>query len=145
MARFIRENDYEVQMRGEISQVIDETTERSKLMKAEDFAISQMKNHLSGRCDLAEVFKPQTEGEPDPRDPYVVMLAIDLALYHLWSKEGGNNMPENRALRYADALKWLIGVREGEPHNLPELTDETGENIDDIFIWSEHLPESNRY
>jgi phage gp36-like protein len=143
---FIIESDYNVQLRSEISNVIDPTQEKSKLKKAEDMAVAQMKNYLAGRYDIEQIFiDAPAEGDDDARDSFVVMCAIDMALYHLWSKEGGNRIPQTRSDRYADCLEWLRAVQKGAACNLPLLTNEDGTNAIDIRIWSKSTPESNRY
>jgi phage gp36-like protein len=143
---FLTDTDYNVQLRNEIKQIIDSTTESTKLRAAEKMAIAQMKNYLGGRYNLAAIFiDAPGAGEDDTRDAFVVMIAIDLTLYHLWSKEGGNNIPETRSLRYNDALDWLKAVQKGEATDLPLIEDDEGNEVVDFKIWSKHEPESNRY
>lgn len=143
--RFLTEEDYSVQLRAEISKIIDPTVDKVKLVKAEGMAIAQVRNHLSGRYDCDKVFTPVPDGEEDTRDQYIVMLVIDLALYHLWSKEAANNIPKHRELRYNDALKWLQDVQGGKAANLPELTDEAGDAVSDIRIYSLRAQGDNQY
>jgi phage gp36-like protein len=143
---FIVDSDYSVQLRTEIGKVIDPTTQQTKLKRAVDMAISQVKNYLSGRYDLAKIFvDAPSEGETDERDSFVVMIVIDMALYHLWSKEGANNIPTTRADRYNDALEWLKAVQKGADTNLPLITDDNGGELVDMRIWSKHSPENNRF
>lgn len=144
---FITDNDYDVQVRNEIAKIIDPTTEKLKLKKAIDMAVAQIKNYLGGQYDMDKVFidAPDTGDDEDNRDPYIIMITIDMALYHLWSKEGGNNIPQTRSERYADCLEWLKAVQKGAPCNLPLLTDEEGNTLTDIRIWSKHEPEDNRF
>lgn len=141
---FLSQTDYNVQVRSEIARVIDTTEQRTKIKLAEDMAISQMKNYLSSRYDLNAIFI-EADQVPDTRDMFLVMTAIDLTLYHLWSKEGGNNIPQTRIDRYGDAIEWLKAVQKGAETNLPLLTNDNGEIQTDIRIWSKHQPEDNRY
>jgi phage gp36-like protein len=143
---FIKDSDYEVQIRAEINQVIDETTEKTKLAKAVNMAISQMKNYLGGRYDLDLIFiDAPADGEADTRDQFIVMTVIDMALYHLWTKEGGNNIPQTRIDRYADALEWLKAVQKGEATNLPVIKDEDDQPVYDVRIKSRYEQTNNRY
>jgi len=142
---FLKPTDWDVQVRAEIARILDPTTGSAKLLQAEDMAISQIKNHLANRYDIAAIFTPDPGTGTDPRDKYIVMLVIDLALYHIWSKEGPNNIPKTRELRYADAMKWLESVQNGKPCNLPQLTNEAGVVTGDVRIWSSQTPENNRY
>jgi phage gp36-like protein len=142
--RFLQDSDYDVQIRAEIAKVIDPTTDKAKLLKAENMAIAQIRNHIAGRYDCTKIFTPITEGE-DTRDQYIVMLVVDLALYHLWSKEGGNNIPKTRELRYNDALEWLKSIQKGESADLPTLTDSTGTEVSDVRIWSLRTKGDNQF
>jgi len=141
--RFLKDSDYNVQIRSEIAKIIDNTTGSINLLQAEGMAIAQIRNHIAGRYDCNKIFTPA--GDVDTRDQYIVMIVIDLALYHLWSKEGPNNIPKTRELRYEDALKWLTAVQKGQDADLPALTNESGEEESDIRIWSEQTKESNRF
>lgn len=143
--RFLTDADYDVQVRSEIAKLLDPTTQKSKLVKAEAMAIAQIRAHLSGRYDCDKIFAPITEGEEDTRDQYIVMLVVDLALYHLWSKEGGNNIPKTRELRYTDALEWLKAVQKGEAADLPALTNNSGDAVSDVRIWSLRAQGNNQF
>ena len=143
---FLKESDYDVQLRNEIARIIDETTQRTKLKTAEDMAVSQIKSYLGGRYDLEKIFiDAPADGDEDTRNKFIVMITIDIALYHLWSKEGGNNIPQIRTDRYADALEWLKAVQKGAATDLPPLTDEDDTPVYDVRIWSKYKPESNKY
>lgn len=108
-------------------------------------ATAQMRNYLAGRYNVDAIFTPVADGEEDTRDAYIVMLAIDITLYHLWSKEGGNNVPELRTLRYTDALDWLKAIQAGGSADLPTLENEDGSEKQDIRLWSLNEFESNRF
>jgi phage gp36-like protein len=143
---FLKETDWDVQVRTEVARILDPTLAKSKFLTAEEMAISQIKNHLSARYNTVEIFKQaHNDSDDDERDKFIVMIVIDIALYHLWSKESPNNIPKTRELRYADAIKWLEAVQSGKPCNLPLITDAKGEPSYDVRIWSQHKPEDNRY
>lgn len=141
---FLKETDWDVQVRAEVARILDPTSAKSKFLAAEEMAVSQIKNHLSARYNTAEIFRPASD-DSDERDKYIVMIVVDIALYHLWSKESPNNIPKTRELRYDDAIKWLEAVQSGKPCNLPLITDAQGEPSYDVRIWSQHEPENNRY
>ena len=142
---FLKESDYDVQVRSEISKIIDSTEHKTKLLQAENMAIAQVRNHLSGRYNCDSIFISAPSTGVDNRNQYIVMLVIDMALYHLWSKEAANNIPKHRELRYNDALDWLKAIQNGKNADLPELMDEDGNEVADIRIWSKNTPEENRY
>lgn len=141
---FLIPTDWELQVRAEIARILDPSTTSAKLLQAEIAAVAQIKNHLSNRYDIDTIFTPP-DVRDDLRDAYIVMLTIDLALYHLWSKEGPNNIPKTRELRYTDAIEWLTAVQNGKPCNLPLLPNDDGTITGDVRIWSKHKPENNRY
>lgn len=137
---FITDNDYEVQVRQEIMQLLDGSDERSAVRLAERMAVDQIKSYLSGRYDTATIFAC----EGDDRDLFLVMIAIDIALYHLWSKRAPRKIPEFRAQRYQDALDWLKAVGEGTLQtDLPQLP--TDEYTGDVVITSNYKPNQNKY
>jgi len=143
---FLQQSDYDVQIRTEIAKIIDVSVERTKILKAENMAIAQMRNHLAGRFDVNAIFiNAPAVGDEDLRDQYIVMLAIDIALYHLWTKEGPNNIPKTRELRYNDALKWLQDVQGGAQADLPLLTDDEGNVQGLVKIWSQRVIEDQTY
>lgn len=142
---FLKDTDYAVLIRAEISKIIDSTENQTKLLGAEKMAISQIKNHLAGRYDVDAIFTPAPDTGEDTRDQFIVMLVIDLALYHIWSKEGPNNIPKIREQRYNDALEWLIATKKSGGADLPPIIDETGNETGDVRIWSKNVPEENRY
>jgi phage gp36-like protein len=142
---FLTEDDYTVQIREEILKIIDDTDDSTKLLAAEKMAIAQIRNHLAGRYDCDQIFAVIEEGEEDTRDQFIVMITIDILLYHLWSKEAANNIPKHRELRYNDALEWLKAIQKGQEADLPALVDEDGEEVGDIRIWSKYELEENRF
>ena len=89
MANFIQETDYEVQARQEILKLLDTTDDRAAILKAERFAISQIRKYIGGRYDCDTIFSAVA----DLRDDYIIMITIDIALYHLWAKKAPKSIP----------------------------------------------------
>lgn len=140
MANFIQESDYEVQARTELLRLLDGTDDRAAILKAERFAIAQIRKHLGGRYDCNTLFA----ATGDDRDEYLVMITIDLTIYHLWSKKSPKSTPEHRKIRYDDALAWLTSVGSGEtPTDLPQLP--TKDYCGDVRISSRYKPNENKY
>jgi hypothetical protein len=143
---FLKESDYTVQLRSEISKIIDPSQQKTKLLKAENMAIGQIRNHIAGRYDCDAIFQRVAEGEAEPTwREYIIMIVIDLALYHAWSGESPNSIPKHRELRYNDALKWLQDIQKGKSADLPEILNDDGESVNDVRIYSLHKPENNRF
>lgn len=58
----------------------------------------------------------------DLRDPYLILIALNITVYHLHAKISKRLTPQDVADNYADALDWLKGVSKGEfVPNFPEL------------------------
>lgn len=142
--RFLRDTDYEDQVRCEIRQQLDNTPDSRKVRRAEEKAMAQMKMYLSSRYDVEQVFKVPAEDEADSRNAFIVMMLIDVVLYHLWSKERGKDVPTLRNDRYQDALDWLKSVGNGE-----EISDLPAKQAADVSggvqIYSAYPPNDNRY
>jgi len=137
---FITDEDYEVQVRNEILKLLDGTDDNSIVRQAERMAIDQIKNFLSGRYDVATIF----DATGDTRDQYLVMITIDIALYHLWSKRAPRMIPEYRKTRYDDALAWLTDVGQGDITTfLPAIATDTYQG--EIRISSRYTQSDYKY
>lgn len=139
---FLQDTDYSVLIRNEIKSLLEEENPADRL-KAESMAIAQMKAYLSGRYDVDAIFIDP--GTPDTRNMHIVMLAIDITLYHLYSSEAPGRMPEHRSNRYEDALSWLKDAARGNiKPDLPLLTNDEGEESLDIRFNS-RLPNNHKW
>ncbi len=143
---FITENDYDVQAREEILTLLDPSGSATNI--AERMAIDQIRQYLSGRYDCNVIFA----ATGDDRSYFIVMITIDIALYHLWSKRAPKKIPEHRAQRYQDALDWLKDVGTGKiTTDLPPLTDnsntddENGNEMQDVIIKSRYKQQNYKY
>jgi len=153
MSRFLKDSDYAVLIRTEIKNILLENYTETKLLSAEQMAISQIKNYLAGRYDVALIFTPllppaEGEGEQlDSRNAFIVMITIDCALYHLYSSLAPNKIPEHRSNRYQDALEWLKMMAEGKSYaDLPLIKNEsTGEVKDSFRLSSRNTFTNNKW
>ena len=158
--RFLNDNDYTALIRYEIKDILlqdnkyielpedeREIYAKKKQWKAEDMAISQLKNYLFGRYDTDIIFAAVAPDQnPDLRNVHIVMSTIDCALYHLYSSLAPNKIPQHRADRYQDVLNWLKDVYKGDaPADLPIKKDEQGNSDTGIKITSEYPNEDNRW
>lgn len=144
MARFLKDTDY-FQIKTEILKLLDgstaELSQNIKLLKAENAAIEQIRNRLSNRFDCDLIFTPSTS-DTDTRDAFVVMIAVDMTLYHLYSQTGSRDVPEHRKERYQDAIDFLKDASRGDiPTNLPTILSD--ENQGEVRIWSASKPENH--
>jgi len=156
MSRFITEPDYAMQIKQEIIKLLTSLTDwytTAKLVRAEQTAISQIKNRIGKRYDCAVIFAPllpptvgENPGEQiDTRDAWIVTITIDIALYHLYSQTGAKDIPQHRADRYQDAVDWLKDVGNGTtPADLPPVIDVDGNEYAEARIWSK-TPENHKW
>ena len=121
MAAFINLEDYDASIHKEILDAI--TRSDAQIVEiCEDRAISEMKGYLSGRFDCEKIFSASGES----RHQLVLMMAIDIAIYHLFCIHNPRNISEVRVERYKRAVEWCKQVRSGEvnPPDLPLLEQE---------------------
>lgn len=154
MSRFITEADYDVLIRTEIKNILLENYSITKLQSAEQMAISQIKNYLAGRYDVALIFTPMLDPvvvnipsvQIDNRNAFIVMIVIDCALYHLYCSIAPNKIPEHRSNRYQDALEWLKLMAEGKSNaDLPMITNSNGESKGDFRLSSKNTASNNKW
>jgi phage gp36-like protein len=73
------------------------------------FALAEMEGYLKARYDTAAIFEQRGE----TRNPMIVMLACDIAVYHCYSAVAMKNIPQLRQDRYDAAIAWLKDVAKG--------------------------------
>lgn len=131
MARFLKDTDYDTLIKEEIKRLLDGrapdgTGTPVKLVNAENMAIKQIKNRIGSRYDMTTEFA-KANTPTDLRDAFLVMITIDIALYHLYSQTGHKDIPKHRNDRYVDAIEWLkdvgTGVQEAALTPLPAPAD----------------------
>ncbi|ATA80355.1 hypothetical protein CGC59_12015 [Capnocytophaga sputigena] len=139
---FLTTEDYTALIRNEIKDILLENYSEAKLRVAQQMAIDQVKNYLSGRYDVAEIFSK----EGTERNAHIVMLTLDCTLYHLYTSTVPKRMPEIRSVRYQDAIDWLKAVGSGEiSANLPLIKSQDGQQLLGIKIQSKYAPSSNKW
>ena len=137
---FITDDDYGVQARTEIMKMLDGSDDNTLFRVAERMAIDQIKNNLAGRYDLTAIFNAVNED----RDMFLVMIVIDMALYHIWAKKAPRMIPDMRKERYQDAIDWLTAVGDGKrPTNLPTIAADG--YAAEIRIKSVYTPNNNKF
>ena len=139
---FITDDDYTVLVRNEIKDILLENYTETRLRAAEQMGISQVKNYLSGRYDIAAIFSKSG----DERNSHIVMIALDCTLYHLYTATVPRKMPDIRSQRYQDALDWLKLAATGEATaDLPVKKDDTGADLKSIKFTSKYPPSNHRW
>ena len=121
MAKFITLEDYDASIHQEILDALIRS-DKQIVEICEDRAIAEMRGYLSERYDCGKVFAAVGED----RNQLVLMMAIDIAIYHIFSIHNPRNMSQIRSDRYERAIEWLKGVRKGDitVEGLPEIEPE---------------------
>lgn len=121
MSSFINTEDYDASIHQEILDALIRS-DRQIVEICEDRAIAEMRGYLSSRYDCDKIFS--TTG--DDRNQLVLMMALDIAIYHIFAIHNPRSMSQIRTDRYERAVDWLKGVRKGEisVEGLPEKEQE---------------------
>lgn len=119
MSYFLKETDYNAQIRNQILGILTNDTDDT-LHLAELAAQEEIESHLRTRYDVTKIFDLE---QPDTnRSKLIVLYMVDITLYHLHSNITPDNVPEIRYLRYQRAMEWLKKVADGKlSPKLPEL------------------------
>lgn len=118
MAQFITQEDYDASIHQEILDSLIRS-DRQIIEICEDRAIAEMRGYLSARYDCDKIFT----AEGGKRNQLVLMMALDIAIYHIFCVHNPRNMSQIRTDRYERAVEWLKGVRKGDisVDGLPEV------------------------
>lgn len=140
MANFITTEDYNASIHQEILDAVIRS-DATIVEVVEDRAIAEMRGYMSRRYDCDKIFS--TEGEQ--RHQLVLMMAIDIAIYHLFCIHNPRMMSEIRVERYERAIKWLEGVRDGNitVDGLPEVASEVKNTASQFQIRSNKKRNNN--
>lgn len=113
MNNFITPEDYDATIHRDIldSLLRDDTMSDSQIVEiCEDRAVSEMRSYLSKFYDCDMIFS-QTGAD---RHPLVLMMAIDIAVYHIFCLHNPYKMSQMRKDRYDRAVEWLKAVSKGD-------------------------------
>ena len=112
-----------------IEEDADPTTDEQELIDAamalldlgENAAIEEATGYLTARYLTDEIFN-KTGSD---RNGMIIMRVVDIALYHIHARLNPKEIPEIRAKRYDDAIKWFLDVNSGiiNPPGLPKPED----------------------
>lgn len=140
MANFITTEDYNASIHQEILDAVIRS-DSAIIEVVEDRAIAEMRGYMSRRYDCDKVFS--TEGKE--RNELVLMMAIDIAIYHLFCIHNPRTMSEIRVERYERAIKWLEGIRKGDitVDGLPEVESEVMDTASQFQIRSNRKRNNN--
>ena len=119
MSNFIEPSDYNASIHREIlSSLLREKTAGGQpnpdydpivVEVCEDRAIGEMRSYLCKTYDCEKIFTAQGE----ERHSLILMFALDIAIYHIFSIHNPYKIADIRKERYERALEWLKGVAKG--------------------------------
>lgn len=121
---FLTTDDYKAVSDAQTLEVIHQS-DQDNLQRAERYAMEEISAYLRNRFDMNAAFA-QTDIN---RNQQLVMIAADIAIYHLIAWLPKRMGFEIRELRYKRAIEFLEDVQAGKASpDLPPLTDpNTGE------------------
>ena len=125
MSNFIQLSDYDASIHRDILDAL--TRNDDALVEiCEDRAIAEMRGYLSARYDADTLFA----AEGSDRHQLVLMMAIDIAVYHLFCIHNPQKMSQIRKDRYERAVEWLkqLAGFKISVDGAPALPDETLKN-----------------
>jgi len=109
MSKFIEQTDYDASIHREILDALVREDE-SLIEICEDRAIAEMRGYLSRRYDCNRIFS----AAGSDRNQLVLMMAIDIAVYHLFCIHNPQKLSAIRKDRYERAKEWLRQVASEE-------------------------------
>ena len=102
MSKFIELSDYDASIHREILDAL--TREDDAVVEiCEDRAVAEMRCYLSRRYDCDKIFT----ATGDKRNQLVLMMAIDIAVYHIFCIHNPRNLSPLRKERHERAVEWL--------------------------------------
>lgn len=113
MNNFIVPEDYDASIHREILDSLlrtDSQKDSAIVEICEDRAIAEMRSYLSKYYDCDTIFS-QSSTE---RHPLILMMAIDIAVYHIFCLHNPYKMSQIRKDRYDRAVEWLKAVAKGD-------------------------------
>lgn len=127
---WLEKTDFEVQIKNELLGRVSSNND-ANLQEAERMAISELQSYLRPKYDTEMVFS--TIG--NERHKTLVMLTVDILLYHLHSRVATGKIPTIRVDRYTEAKRILEDAAKGVIDlGLPRRVDDKG-GVSSRLLW----------
>lgn len=113
MDNFITLEDYDASIHRDILDSLlrgDAMQDSAVVEICEDRAVSEMRSYLSRWYDCDSIFG-RTGSD---RHPLILMMAVDIAVYHIFCLHNPYKMSQIRKDRYDRAVEWLKAVAKGD-------------------------------
>lgn len=137
---FITTEDYKIVLAQSALQIIDQADSENRA-HAEKCAMEEISGYLRPRYDVEKAFSM----EGSLRNSQLVLVAVDISLYNLFSSLNAKMGMDIRKERYDRALLWLEGVQKGRiVPDLPLAVTPDGESATPIHTGSER-PHKNTW
>lgn len=133
MSQFIDLKDYDASIHKEILDAV--TREDQAVVEiCEDRAVAEMRCYLSKRYDCDKIFAATGK----ERNQLVLMMAIDIAIYHIISIHNPQSIKGIRKERYERAVEWMKAVADEEISidGVPLLPEEVRANKSNFLMKS---------
>ncbi|MBK9292578.1 MAG: DUF1320 family protein [Bacteroidetes bacterium] len=138
---FLTNNDYKAVSDAATLEVLHQS-DQANLQRAETYALEEICSYLRAKYDMTAAFSA-TGAE---RNPQLVMIAADIALYHLVAWLPKRMGFEMREIRYKRAIEWLEAVQAGRATpNLPPLIQPTTANPQNGIRYGSWKPATHQY
>lgn len=133
MSQFIDPGDYDASIHREILTAVTRDDE-AIVEICEDRAVEQLRSYMNQRYDCDRIFAARGE----QRHVLVLMMALDIAVYHIFCIHNPQMLSQMRKDRYDRAVEWLKAVRKGDivVDGLPSREDENGGKQTDYLLRS---------
>jgi phage gp36-like protein len=105
MSMFIDLTDYDASIHREILDALTRD-DNAVIEICEDRAVAEMRGYLSRRYDCNAIFA----ATGDSRNQLILMMAIDIAVYHIFCIHNPQKLSQVRKDRYERAIEWLKQV-----------------------------------
>lgn len=109
MSQFVNIEDYDASVHREILDALVRDDE-SLVEICEDRAIAEMRCYLSKRYDCDAIFSASGA----ERNQLVLMMVIDIAVYHIFCIHNPQKLSQIRKDRYERAVEWMRAVADEE-------------------------------
>lgn len=114
MSQFITPEDYDATIHKEILDALlrhdSDQSDEAIVEICEDRAVAEMRGYLDKFYDTDAIFSA-TGGA---RNQLVLMMAVDIAVYHIFCQHNPYKMSQIRKDRYDRAVEWLKAVAAGK-------------------------------
>lgn len=105
MSQFVQLSDYDASVHRDILDALTRNDE-TLIEICEDRAIAELRCYLSKRYDCDAIFS-QTGQQ---RHQLILMMVLDIAVYHLFSIHNPQKMSQIRKDRHQRAVEWMKAV-----------------------------------